>query len=138
MAKPKKIMELAEDKQQIDVYVQVDVETNSKGEIMNVAFPKKIQNDEFDMPKMREAVSFPETTPLYSKYKEGDTVEVHGLHECINYMMYGKVYKVLENFTYAIHGMSYPINKSIIGHSGRLCRTFHESNLRLATVTEVS
>jgi len=138
MSKPKKIMELAEDKQQIDVYVQVDVETDSNGEITNVTFPKKKQNDELDIPKMMDASKFPETTPLYSKYKEGDMVEVHGLPECVNYMMYGKVYKVLENFTYAIHGMSYPVNKSIIGHSGRLCRTFHESNLRLATVTEVN
>lgn len=67
---------------------------------------------------------------ILSKYQFGDDVEVYGLDECLEYFSYGKITKVLDNFMYAIDGMSEPIKSSIIGKRSRLIRTFHESNLR--------
>lgn len=104
--------------------------------------PKTIQTfAEVKTPKIEEIMpvtSIDANKPLPTDYKFaiGDDVEVHGLEECRREHIIGKVSKLLDNYTYALEGTAYPLNKHAIGRISRIIRTFKESNLRKITIRQ--
>lgn len=72
--------------------------------------------------------------PTDYKFVVGDEVEIHGIPECKEYHMFGKIFKQLDDYTYAVHGHSFLLNQKAIGHNGILARSFKEANLRKVTI----
>jgi len=98
--------------------------------------PKTIQTfAEVKTPKIEEIMSVTsldvnKSLPTDYKFAVGDDVEVHGLEECRREHIIGKVSKLLDSYTYALEGHSYPLNKHSINRIGKVARTYKEANLR--------
>jgi hypothetical protein len=131
MAKAKKNQEIIQEQENIIIEEAVQEELHSI-QVNNHTVSTPKAEIEPVMPTV--IINGKKRFPSDYKFNVDDGVEVHGLPECAEYLMVGKIAKQLDNYTYAVHGHSYLLNKKAIGHDAPIVRTFKEVNLRTVTV----
>jgi hypothetical protein len=131
MARPKKDQEITQEQQNIIIEEAKQEEPHSIQVNSHIVSTPKAEVEKV-MPTVM--VSGKKVFPTDYKFNVDDEIEVHGLPECKEYLIIGKIAKQLDNYTYAVHGHSYLLNKKAIGHDGPVVRTFKEVNLRKATI----